>query len=88
MHRLSGCPSCAEPLEEGDRFCGVCGYALSAPPPSGDHPTLPLPQGPPTAAPPAAAPAPPAAGGAAGGGPGGGGWVGGSPGGGGAERAV
>ncbi|MFF2578892.1 zinc-ribbon domain-containing protein, partial [Streptomyces goshikiensis] len=51
MHRLSGCPSCAEPLEEGDRFCGVCGYALSAPPPSGDHPTLPLPQGPPTAAP-------------------------------------
>ncbi|MBT1188441.1 zinc ribbon domain-containing protein, partial [Streptomyces sp. CJ_13] len=36
MHRLSGCPSCAEPLEEGDRFCGVCGYALSAPPPPGD----------------------------------------------------
>ncbi|MGW0390801.1 protein phosphatase 2C domain-containing protein [Streptomyces sp. NPDC003042] len=33
MHRLSGCPSCAEPLEEGDRFCGVCGYALSFPPP-------------------------------------------------------
>ncbi|MFJ6717713.1 protein phosphatase 2C domain-containing protein [Streptomyces sp. NPDC091259] len=30
MHRLSGCPSCAEPLEEGDRFCGVCGYAVSA----------------------------------------------------------
>ncbi|MCX4525913.1 protein phosphatase 2C domain-containing protein [Streptomyces sp. NBC_01551] len=43
MHRLSGCPSCAEPLEEGDRFCGVCGYALSSPPPSQDHPTLPLP---------------------------------------------
>lgn len=56
MHRLSGCPSCAEPLEEGDRFCGVCGYALSAPPPPGDHPTLPLPQGPPAAAPQAAAP--------------------------------
>ncbi|MCX5013896.1 protein phosphatase 2C domain-containing protein [Streptomyces sp. NBC_00555] len=30
MHRPSGCPSCAEPLEEGDRFCGVCGYAVSA----------------------------------------------------------
>ncbi|WP_327306717.1 protein phosphatase 2C domain-containing protein [Streptomyces sp. NBC_01298] len=29
MHRLSGCPSCAEPLEEGDRFCGLCGYALT-----------------------------------------------------------
>ncbi|MFH7597322.1 protein phosphatase 2C domain-containing protein [Streptomyces racemochromogenes] len=46
MHRLSGCPSCAEPLEEGDRFCGVCGYALSAPPPPPppDHaPTLPDP---------------------------------------------
>ncbi|MFF1559428.1 protein phosphatase 2C domain-containing protein [Streptomyces sp. NPDC058279] len=34
MHRLSGCPSCAEPLEEGDRFCGVCGYAVSAAPDS------------------------------------------------------
>ncbi|MEU8433553.1 protein phosphatase 2C domain-containing protein [Streptomyces sp. NPDC029216] len=44
MHRLSGCPSCAEPLEEGDRFCGVCGYALSAPAPSRDRtPTLPDP---------------------------------------------
>ncbi|MGW1774295.1 protein phosphatase 2C domain-containing protein [Streptomyces sp. NPDC002104] len=31
MHRLSGCPSCAEPLEEGDRFCGLCGYALTTP---------------------------------------------------------
>ncbi|MET9854012.1 protein phosphatase 2C domain-containing protein [Streptomyces sp. NPDC006450] len=30
MHRLSGCPSCAEPLEEGDRFCGLCGYALTS----------------------------------------------------------
>ncbi|WP_079431722.1 MULTISPECIES: protein phosphatase 2C domain-containing protein [Streptomyces] len=44
MHRLSGCPSCAEPLEEGDRFCGVCGYALSAPPAPPDRtPTLPDP---------------------------------------------
>ncbi|MFD8980826.1 protein phosphatase 2C domain-containing protein [Streptomyces sp. NPDC059564] len=43
MHRLSGCPNCAEPLEEGDRFCGVCGYALSSPPPPPDpDPTLPV----------------------------------------------
>ncbi|MEU2828625.1 PP2C family serine/threonine-protein phosphatase [Streptomyces lavendulae] len=43
MHRLSGCPGCAEPLEEGDRFCGVCGYALSSPPPDPDPtPTLPV----------------------------------------------
>ncbi|MFD9678153.1 serine/threonine-protein phosphatase, partial [Streptomyces sp. NPDC059981] len=43
MHRLSGCPSCKEPLEEGDRFCGVCGYALSSPPPEPDPtPTLPV----------------------------------------------
>lgn len=43
MHRPSGCPSCAEPLEEGDRFCGVCGYALSAAPPDADPtPTLPV----------------------------------------------
>ncbi|MGR4878995.1 protein phosphatase 2C domain-containing protein [Streptomyces sp. LARHCF249] len=51
MHRLSGCPSCAEPLEEGDRFCGVCGYAVTAPPPAApaaDHPTIPLPPTPPT----------------------------------------
>ncbi|WP_369009823.1 zinc-ribbon domain-containing protein, partial [Streptomyces sp. BR123] len=33
MHRLSGCPGCAEPLEEGDRFCGVCGSPVSAFPP-------------------------------------------------------
>ncbi|MGW6984629.1 protein phosphatase 2C domain-containing protein [Streptomyces sp. NPDC054932] len=51
MHRLSGCPSCAEPLEEGDRFCGVCGYAVSAPPQgaSADHPTIPIPPAPPAA---------------------------------------
>ncbi|MFF8590588.1 PP2C family serine/threonine-protein phosphatase [Streptomyces sp. NPDC015220] len=32
MHQqaaLSNCPSCAEPLESGDRFCGACGYDLS-----------------------------------------------------------
>ncbi|WP_327262510.1 protein phosphatase 2C domain-containing protein [Streptomyces sp. NBC_01232] len=67
MHRLSGCPSCAEPLEEGDRFCGVCGYAVSAPPPAAsvDNPTIPIPPAPqaPPAPPAAAPPAPAAAGG-------------------------
>ncbi|MEV0410940.1 protein phosphatase 2C domain-containing protein [Streptomyces sp. NPDC050448] len=45
MHRPSGCPSCAEPLEEGDRFCGVCGSPVSAAPRpvSRDNPTLPIP---------------------------------------------
>ncbi|MFD7629136.1 protein phosphatase 2C domain-containing protein [Streptomyces sp. NPDC059851] len=45
MHRLSGCPSCTEPLEEGDRFCGVCGSPVSAYPPPlpPDQPTLALP---------------------------------------------
>ncbi|MFE1827279.1 protein phosphatase 2C domain-containing protein [Streptomyces yangpuensis] len=59
MHRLSGCPSCAEPLEEGDRFCGLCGYALtpSSAAASTDHPTVPIPPAP--SAPPAP-PAPPA----------------------------
>ncbi|MFI5616694.1 protein phosphatase 2C domain-containing protein [Streptomyces sp. NPDC051567] len=43
MHRPSGCPSCAEPLEEGDRFCGVCGYAVSAPPPpAGERQAFPV----------------------------------------------
>ncbi|MFB8772842.1 PP2C family serine/threonine-protein phosphatase [Streptomyces broussonetiae] len=38
---LSRCPSCAEPLESGDRFCGACGYDLSAVPPlPDDNPTL------------------------------------------------
>ncbi|MEU6314566.1 protein phosphatase 2C domain-containing protein [Streptomyces sp. NPDC047014] len=56
MHRLSGCPSCAEPLEEGDRFCGVCGHSVTSPPPAeaADHPTLPIPPAPqPPQAPPA-----------------------------------
>ncbi|MYR55666.1 hypothetical protein GTY54_05210, partial [Streptomyces sp. SID625] len=29
MHQqaaLANCPSCAEPLESGDRFCGACGF--------------------------------------------------------------
>ncbi len=43
MHQLSACPSCEEPLEEGDRYCGVCGYDLSAvPQPPGEHPTAAL----------------------------------------------
>ncbi|QKW27575.1 protein phosphatase 2C domain-containing protein [Streptomyces seoulensis] len=38
---LSNCPSCAEPLESDDRFCGACGYDLStAAAPSPDTPTL------------------------------------------------
>ncbi|MGV9989934.1 protein phosphatase 2C domain-containing protein [Streptomyces sp. NPDC003374] len=43
MHQqaaLSKCPSCAEPLESGDRFCGACGYDLSAAAAPGDTPTL------------------------------------------------
>ncbi|WP_122620078.1 protein phosphatase 2C domain-containing protein [Streptomyces sp. Tu 4128] len=38
---VSKCPSCEEPLESGDRFCGACGYDLSAVPPRpDDHPTV------------------------------------------------
>ncbi|MEV6260425.1 PP2C family serine/threonine-protein phosphatase [Streptomyces sp. NPDC051784] len=38
---LPGCPSCEEPLESGDRFCGACGYDLSSvPAPPGDRPTV------------------------------------------------
>ena len=38
---LSKCPSCEEPLESGDRFCGACGYDLSAvPAPPDDRPTV------------------------------------------------
>lgn len=29
---MSVCPSCEEPLEEADRFCGACGYDLSSAP--------------------------------------------------------
>lgn len=32
MPQLSACPSCEEPLESGDLFCGACGYDLSAVP--------------------------------------------------------
>ncbi|MEW2217929.1 PP2C family serine/threonine-protein phosphatase [Streptomyces sp. NPDC006990] len=61
LDRLSACPSCAEPLEEGDRFCGACGADLAAavrglaagrgtPPAPRREPTLP--DGLPAAAPP------------------------------------
>ncbi|MEU0438930.1 protein phosphatase 2C domain-containing protein [Streptomyces sp. NPDC006186] len=53
---VSECPSCSEPLESGDRFCGACGYDLSAVAArQPDHPTLTM-NG--TPAPPHAAPAP------------------------------
>ncbi|MGW2519251.1 PP2C family serine/threonine-protein phosphatase [Streptomyces sp. NPDC001617] len=43
MPQLSACPSCEWPLESGDRFCGACGYDLSAVPPRpDDHPTVEL----------------------------------------------
>ncbi|MFJ9726829.1 protein phosphatase 2C domain-containing protein [Streptomyces sp. NPDC101209] len=43
MPQLSACPSCEWPLESGDRFCGACGYDLSAlPPRPDDHPTVAL----------------------------------------------
>lgn len=39
----STCPSCTEPVESGDRFCGACGYDLTAEPQAGgDHPTVAL----------------------------------------------
>ncbi len=59
--RYSTCPSCAEPLEEGDLFCGGCGRDLTAPaprapatPPTGTPPAAP----PPPAVPPAVPPPP------------------------------
>ncbi|MFE7426554.1 protein phosphatase 2C domain-containing protein [Streptomyces sp. NPDC057545] len=40
---LSKCPGCEEPAESGDRFCGACGYDLSAvPAPPRDRPTVAL----------------------------------------------
>ncbi|MEU0082714.1 PP2C family serine/threonine-protein phosphatase [Streptomyces sp. NPDC006274] len=37
----STCPGCDEPLEPGDRFCGACGYDLSAVPAAAqDRPTV------------------------------------------------
>ncbi|CAL9439672.1 hypothetical protein SUDANB60_02200 [Streptomyces sp. enrichment culture] len=59
---LSKCPSCEEPLESGDRFCGACGYDLSAVPARPvDEPTIAMTGTvPPRPAPPAAPPAWPA----------------------------
>ena len=38
---LAKCPSCEEPLESGDRFCGACGYDLSVVPARPrDEPTI------------------------------------------------
>ncbi|MEU9338208.1 PP2C family serine/threonine-protein phosphatase [Streptomyces sp. NPDC048290] len=55
---VSHCPSCAEPLESGDRFCGACGYDLSAVPQRPDgNPTLTL-TAPPPPPPPPVPPAP------------------------------
>ncbi|MEU7060311.1 protein phosphatase 2C domain-containing protein [Streptomyces sp. NPDC046197] len=54
---LSKCPSCEEPLESGDRFCGACGFDLStAAAPPHDTPTITMNGAvPPPAAPPEAA---------------------------------
>ncbi|MFF4028713.1 PP2C family serine/threonine-protein phosphatase [Streptomyces sviceus] len=57
---LSRCPSCEEPLESGDRFCGACGYDLSAVPARpDDNPTVAL-NGAPPGGPWPQAPHPPA----------------------------
>ncbi|MET9392284.1 PP2C family serine/threonine-protein phosphatase [Streptomyces sp. NPDC006624] len=66
MPQLSACPSCEEPLESGDRFCGACGYDLSAVPARPqDNPTIAMNGSVPAQGPPAGAwseppPAPPA----------------------------
>ncbi|MEV1019258.1 PP2C family serine/threonine-protein phosphatase [Streptomyces sp. NPDC050264] len=36
---MSVCPSCEEPLDAGDRFCGACGYDLSSEPSLSDGPS-------------------------------------------------
>ncbi|MET8075603.1 protein phosphatase 2C domain-containing protein [Streptomyces sp. NPDC005303] len=57
---LSRCPSCEEPVESGDRFCGACGYDLSAVPARpDDSPTVAL-NGAPPGGPWPQAPHPPA----------------------------
>ncbi|MEU7512162.1 PP2C family serine/threonine-protein phosphatase [Streptomyces sp. NPDC042898] len=40
-HGLAACPGCAEPLDSGDRFCGACGYDLSAVPAAETEPDRP-----------------------------------------------
>ncbi|MEW1867381.1 PP2C family serine/threonine-protein phosphatase [Streptomyces caelestis] len=52
---LTKCPSCEEPLESGDRFCGACGYDLSVVPARPrDEPTIALNGSVPSQAPPGA----------------------------------
>ncbi|OAH16352.1 PP2C family serine/threonine-protein phosphatase [Streptomyces jeddahensis] len=63
MHQLAAgatCPSCEEPLESGDRFCGACGYDLSALPAPEDHPTIAMNGTAPAPPQPAASPSQPA----------------------------
>ncbi|MFB8412852.1 protein phosphatase, partial [Streptomyces albidoflavus] len=49
--QLSACPSCEEPLEPADHFCGACGFDLSSVPeppagrPGAVPPDGPAPQG-------------------------------------------
>ncbi|MFF8377130.1 PP2C family protein-serine/threonine phosphatase [Streptomyces sp. NPDC015661] len=40
-HGLAACLGCAEPLDSGDRFCGACGYDLSAAPAAEAEPDRP-----------------------------------------------
>ncbi|WP_239092289.1 PP2C family serine/threonine-protein phosphatase [Streptomyces sp. SID14478] len=50
---MSVCPSCEEPLDDGDRFCGACGYDLSSVPAVPDDqpaPAVASPEAEPTAA--------------------------------------
>ncbi|MGW9525062.1 hypothetical protein ACWGSE_23620, partial [Streptomyces diastaticus] len=46
--QLSACPSCEEPLEPADHFCGACGFDLSSvPEPPRGRPDAVSPDGPP-----------------------------------------
>lgn len=60
VSQLSACPSCEEPLEAGDLFCGACGADLAAPAPAAPAPKAAEPAANPNGAAPAAAGAPPA----------------------------
>lgn len=76
VSQVSACPSCEEPLEAGDLFCGACGADLAAPAPAAAEPAAgpngaapaAAPPGTPPGAPPAPKAPPAAAGEAAGGG--------------------
>ncbi|AZM46101.1 protein phosphatase [Streptomyces sp. WAC 06738] len=64
VSQLHSCPSCEEPLEEGDLFCGACGADLAAPAPApaAAAPAAAAPSAGPNGAAPAAAPGAPPAG--------------------------